>query len=42
VDAGGNLPEFYELIVHAEFQSLVPVKIDYVTHKLVTRRQTAK
>jgi hypothetical protein len=42
VDAGGNLPEFYELIVHAEFQSLVPVKIDYVTHKVVTRRQTAQ
>lgn len=41
-DAGGNLPEFYELIVHAEFQSLVPVRIDYVTHKVVTRRQAAK
>ncbi len=41
-DAGGNVPELFELIVHAEFQSLVPVKIDYVTHKVVTRRQAAK
>ena len=42
VDAGGNLPEFYELIVHAEFQSMVPVTIDYVTHRVVSRRQAPK
>jgi hypothetical protein len=42
VDAGSNLPEFYELIVHAEFQSMVPVTINYVTHKVVSRRQGAK
>lgn len=41
-DAHGKLPEFFELIVRGEFQSLVPVKISYVTHKVITRRQTAK
>jgi hypothetical protein len=41
-DAQGNLPEFFELIVHAEFQALVPVKISYVRHKVLTRKQSAK
>lgn len=40
-DAQGNLPEFFELIVRAEFQALVPVKIDYVTHKVLARKQPA-
>jgi hypothetical protein len=41
-DANGNLPELFELIVRAEFQSLVPIKISYVTHKVVARKPAAK
>jgi hypothetical protein len=41
-DAQGNLPEYFELIVRAEFQALVPVRISYVTHKVLARRQSAK
>jgi hypothetical protein len=41
-DAQGNLPEFFELIVRAEFQALVPVKIAYVTHKVLARKQSSK
>lgn len=41
-DTHGNLPELFELIVRAEFQSLVPIKISYVTHKVIPRRQPAK
>ncbi len=41
-NAQGELPELFELIVHAEFQSQVPVKIRYVTHKVVTRAQAAR
>ena len=37
-DSRGNLPELFELILRAEFQSMVPVKIEYVTHRLITRR----
>jgi hypothetical protein len=39
-NASGELPEFFELILRAEFRSLVPVKIEYVTHRVVPR-QTA-
>jgi hypothetical protein len=41
-DVNGNLPELFELIVRAEFQSLVPIKIAYVTHKVIARKPTAK
>ena len=39
-DRQGNLPEFFELILRAEFQSMVPVKINYVTHRVISRRPT--
>ena len=34
----GQVPEFFEMILHAEFRSMVPVKIDYVTHRVIQRR----
>lgn len=29
----GNLPRHYQVVLHARFQSLVPVEIKYVTHR---------
>jgi hypothetical protein len=37
-DRQGNLPEFFELILRAEFQSMVPVKTSYVRHRVISRR----
>ncbi|MCX6621495.1 MAG: hypothetical protein NTY38_10515, partial [Acidobacteria bacterium] len=37
-DSSGEAPELFELILRAEFQSLVPVKIEYVTHRVIPHR----
>ncbi len=37
-NASGEVPELFELILRAEFRSLVPVKIEYVTHHVISRR----
>lgn len=29
----GKLPEFYEVVVKAQFLSRTPIRIDYVTHR---------
>jgi hypothetical protein len=30
---GGSIPRHYQVVVHARFQSLVPVEIKYITHR---------
>ncbi len=37
VDRNGNVPELFEMVLRAEFRSLVPVKIEYVTHHVISR-----
>jgi len=41
-DAQGNAPELFEAIIHAEFQSMVPVKISYVTHRVISRQSAQR
>lgn len=38
----GKLPELFELILRAEFQSTVPVKISYVRHRVISRQQAIR
>ncbi|MEN6536357.1 MAG: hypothetical protein ABFD89_22055 [Bryobacteraceae bacterium] len=37
VDRNGNVPELFEMVLRAEFRSLVSVKMEYVTHHVISR-----